>query len=68
MKEEIAIFWFRRDLRLDDNAGIYMALKSGLKVLPIFIFDKNILNKLVEKKDRRVDFIHQAVFSLKQQL
>ncbi len=68
MKEEIAIFWFRRDLRLDDNAGLYMALKSGLKVLPVFIFDKDILNKLEEKKDRRVDFIHQAVFSLKQQL
>ncbi|MBP6618845.1 MAG: deoxyribodipyrimidine photo-lyase [Leadbetterella sp.] len=68
MKEEIAIFWFRRDLRLDDNAGLYRALKSGLKVLPIFVFDKNILGKLEEKKDRRVDFIHQAVFSIKEQL
>lgn len=68
MKEEIAIFWFRRDLRLDDNAGLFRALKSGLKVLPLFIFDKNILDKLEEKKDRRVDFIHQAVFSIKKQL
>lgn len=50
MKEEIAIFWFRRDLRLDDNAGLFRALKSGLKVLPLFIFDKNILDKLEEKK------------------
>ncbi|OYU68003.1 MAG: deoxyribodipyrimidine photolyase [Cytophagaceae bacterium BCCC1] len=68
MKEEIAIFWFRRDLRLDDNAGLFRALKSGLKVLPLFIFDKNILDKLEGKKDRRVDFIHQAVFSIKKQL
>jgi deoxyribodipyrimidine photo-lyase len=46
MKEEIAIFWFRRDLRLGDNAGLYKALKSGLKVMSVFIFDKNILDKL----------------------
>ena len=68
MKEEIAIFWFRRDLRLDDNAGLYRALKSGLKVVPIFIFDKNILDKLENKEDRRVDFIHQAVSTIKSQL
>jgi deoxyribodipyrimidine photo-lyase len=64
MKEEIAIFWFRRDLRLLDNAGLYYALRSGYKVLPIFIFDENILTKLPEKRDRRVDFIHQAIESL----
>lgn len=68
MKEEIAIFWFRRDLRIDDNAGLYKALKSGLKVLPIFIFDENILQKLEDKQDRRVDFIHQAISSIKKQL
>ncbi|MBP9187833.1 MAG: deoxyribodipyrimidine photo-lyase, partial [Bacteroidia bacterium] len=42
----ISVFWFRRDLRLEDNAGLYHALKSGLPVLPIFIFDSEILNKL----------------------
>ena len=68
MKEEFAIFWFRRDLRLDDNAGLYRALKSGFKILPIFIFDENILQKLDNKKDRRVDFIHQAVRNIKNQL
>lgn len=63
-----AIFWFRRDLRLTDNAGLYHALKSGSKVIPIFIFDKNILDKLEDKKDKRVDFIHQQVSKLKSEL
>jgi deoxyribodipyrimidine photo-lyase len=55
------IFWFRRDLRLEDNAGLYHALKSGLKVLPLFIFDKNILDKLEDRIDARVSFIHQQI-------
>ncbi|MBL0303924.1 MAG: deoxyribodipyrimidine photo-lyase [Cytophagaceae bacterium] len=68
MKKEIAIFWFRRDLRLEDNAGLYHALKSGLEVLPLFIFDQNILQKLNNKYDKRVDFIYQTIFSLKKEL
>lgn len=68
MKEKIAIFWYRRDLRLDDNAGLFHALKSGYKVLPIFIFDKNILDKLENKKDGRVEFIHQALASIQERL
>ncbi len=68
IKERIAIFWFRRDLRLDDNAGLYHALKSGYKVLPIFIFDQNILDKLEDKKDRRVEFIHQSLVEIQQKL
>ena len=68
MKKEIAIFWFRRDLRLEDNAGLYQALKSGLEVLPLFIFDQNILQKLNNKYDKRVDFIYQTIFSLKKEL
>ncbi|MEO8760454.1 MAG: deoxyribodipyrimidine photo-lyase [Bacteroidia bacterium] len=63
-----SIFWFRRDLRLEDNAGLYQALKNNEVVLPIFIFDTTILNKLVDKSDKRVDFIHQAISSLGQQL
>jgi deoxyribodipyrimidine photo-lyase len=63
-----AIFWFRRDLRLTDNAGLYHALKSGSKVIPLFIFDKNILDKLEDKKDKRVDFIHQQLSKLKSEL
>ena len=50
MTEKVSIFWFRRDLRLHDNTGLYHALKSGNKVLPIFIFDKNILSDLKDKK------------------
>lgn len=65
---EVVIFWFRRDLRLSDNAGLHAALLSGKPVLPVFIFDKNILSGLDEKHDRRVDFIFQAVQDLSEQL
>lgn len=65
---QVSIFWFRRDLRLEDNAGLYHALKSGTKVLPIFIFDKNILDKLENKKDGRVEFIYSAILNLREQL
>ncbi|RZK58135.1 MAG: deoxyribodipyrimidine photo-lyase [Pedobacter sp.] len=66
-KSQINLFWFRRDLRLEDNAGLYHALKSDNPVLPIFIFDKNILDKL-PKSDARVTFIHQTIENLKTQL
>ena len=64
----VNIFWFRRDLRLYDNAGLYHALKSENPVVPIFIFDKNILDDLEDKKDRRVEFIHTALEEMQQQL
>ena len=71
-KDTISIFWFRRDLRLEDNVGLYHALYNaklaGKKVFPIFIFDKTILDKLEDKQDRRVDFIHQTILSLQNQL
>ncbi|WP_397362460.1 cryptochrome/photolyase family protein [Olleya sp. R77988] len=60
MKQAINIFWFRRDLRLEDNHGLYQALKSGKPVLPIFIFDDDILDKL-PKDDARVTFIHDSL-------
>ena len=65
---QVSIFWFRRDLRLHDNAGLYHALKSGNPVLPIFIFDKNILDKLGDKKDRRVEFIHNVITEIQSEL
>ncbi|PWK29416.1 deoxyribodipyrimidine photo-lyase [Arcicella aurantiaca] len=65
---QISIFWFRRDLRLHDNAGLYHALKSGNPVLPIFIFDRNILDKLEDKKDKRIQFIHNAITEIQEQL
>ncbi len=64
----IALFWFRRDLRLDDNAGLYEALSSGLAVQPIFIFDQYILEKLEDKADKRVEFIHQSLVKIQHQL
>lgn len=67
-KNKIAIFWFRRDLRLEDNIGLQQALASGLPVLPIFIFDADILNNLEDKADRRVDYIQQALTGIHQQL
>jgi deoxyribodipyrimidine photo-lyase len=59
-----AIFWHRRDLRIEDNAGLYKALKNTKEVQPIFIFDKNILDKL-PKNDQRVLFIHSYLSKLK---
>lgn len=66
-QESVHVFWFRRDLRLEDNAGLYHALKSG-PVLPIFIFDTNILDQLDDKRDSRVGFIHDQVNTLKTQI
>jgi len=67
-KQSIHIFWFRRDLRLHDNAGFYRALKSGKPVLPLFIFDKVILDKLDNKDDARVTFIYQLLAEMDQEL
>lgn len=68
MKNLINIFWFRRDLRLEDNHGLWLALKHGLPVVPIFIFDSNILEALKSNADPRVSFIHQSLKHLNQQL
>jgi deoxyribodipyrimidine photo-lyase len=67
-KVAVTIFWFRRDLRLNDNAGMYRALKSGNPVLPIFIFDKEILDNLDDKNDAKVTFIYNAIENLRSQL
>lgn len=61
MKKKVNICWFRRDLRLTDNAALYHALRSEFPVLPVFIFDTGILNQLENKADRRVDFIHRTL-------
>ena len=68
MKDKVSIFWFRRDLRLEDNLGLYHALSSDYPVLPVFIFDTNILDWLDDKQDRRVDYIHQATSSINNEL
>ena len=59
-----ALFWHRRDLRVHDNAGLYKALQSGCEVLPVFIFDTNILDKL-PANDARVAFIHAELRNVK---
>ncbi|HDZ05837.1 hypothetical protein LCGC14_0123270 [marine sediment metagenome] len=67
MSKKISIFWFRRDLRLDDNVGFLEALKGDYPVLPVFIFDKEILTKLPED-DARVTFIHEALQTMRNEL
>jgi len=61
MKKEVSICWFRRDLRLFDNNALFNALTGKYPVLPIFIFDPYILDKLSDKKDKRVAYIHHTL-------
>nr|WP_315033052.1 deoxyribodipyrimidine photo-lyase [uncultured Chryseobacterium sp.] len=68
MMNKVNVFWFRRDLRLEDNIGLYQALNSGLKVVPVFIFDTIILDQLQNKNDRRVDYIHRALQNIHEEL
>ena len=67
MKHPLNIFWFRRDLRLDDNVAFYEALKSDFPVLPIFIFDSEILEHL-PKNDARVSFIFNTLQKMRSTL
>lgn len=67
-KPTVNVFWFRRDLRLHDNSGLFHALRSGDPVLPIFIFDTDILDDLDDRQDRRVEFIHHALSDIQHNL
>jgi deoxyribodipyrimidine photo-lyase len=62
--ETVNVFWFRRDLRLDDNHGLYEALKAGLPVVPVFIFDPGILRQFPNSRDARLTYIHQSLIEL----
>nr|WP_288832707.1 deoxyribodipyrimidine photo-lyase [uncultured Flavobacterium sp.] len=66
-KTAVSIFWFRRDLRLEDNIGLFHALKSNFPVIPLFIFDEAILDSL-PKEDARVAFIHESLSKINSQL
>ncbi|NBW35407.1 MAG: deoxyribodipyrimidine photo-lyase [Cytophagia bacterium] len=66
--KDTAIVWLRRDLRLQDNAALYYALKENETVLPLFIFDSAILDKLEDKADKRVAFIHQSLLQMQKEL
>jgi len=67
IKEEISVFWFRRDLRLEDNCALFLALNSKLPVLPVFIFDEAIINEL-PKDDPRVNFIYDTLKDINNEL
>jgi len=64
---KVSVFWFRRDLRLEDNTALHHALQSGKPVLPLFIFDENILKEL-PKNDARVTFIYQNLTDINNKL
>lgn len=66
--EKITLFWFRRDLRLEDNTGLFYAFQQEKNILPLFIFDRNILDKLEDKADGRVEFIHTQLAEIKANL
>ncbi len=66
--QAVNIFWFRRDLRLFDNAGLFYALKEKNPVIPIFIFDRKILDELEDKSDSRVTFIYNAILEIQNSL
>ncbi|MBC7885621.1 MAG: deoxyribodipyrimidine photo-lyase [Saprospiraceae bacterium] len=68
MNPPVSIFWFRRDLRLEDNVGLYHALTSEHPVIPLFIFDTNILGHLQEKNDARITFNYDTILRLKSTL
>jgi len=65
---ESSLVWLRRDLRLDDQAALYHALKTSRQVNLVFVFDTDILDKLPNPADRRVEFIHDSVTGLKTEL
>ena len=67
MKYKLSVFWFRRDLRLHDNHGFFQALDKSKSVLPIFIFDINILKEL-NQNDRRVSLLFDRLMELNKEL
>ncbi len=67
-KPRVSVHWLRRDLRLNDNHGLFRALSEHGNVLPLFIFDTHILGRLEDRADRRVDFIHRALSQLQEDL
>ena len=68
MPGKINLFWFRRDLRMQDNTGLYHALSAGLPVLPLFIFDRNILDGIENREDKRVSFIYSSLQAIHSEL
>ncbi|MEX1212175.1 MAG: deoxyribodipyrimidine photo-lyase [Balneolaceae bacterium] len=67
-EQPVHIHWFRRDLRLTDHRVLHQAVRSGYPVVPLFIFDRDILDRLENRTDRRVHFIHRQLQRLKKTL
>jgi len=67
-RQAVSLFWFRRDLRVEDNAALWAALRSGFPVVPVFIFDPHILDVLNDRCDARVTFIHREITRLRAEL
>ena len=63
MHNKVSIFWFRRDLRIEDNRGLWLALQSGNPVLPLFIIDNCITDEL-QANDSRLTFIYDTLKNL----
>jgi deoxyribodipyrimidine photo-lyase len=63
--KKISLCWFRRDLRTEDQTALFYSLQQEDQVLPLFIFDRHILDALEDKTDARVSFIHAQITSLK---
>jgi deoxyribodipyrimidine photo-lyase len=63
-----SLFWFRRDLRTFDNAGLHAALTQSARVSCVFVFDREILDAIDEKADRRVEFIWESIVELREAL
>ena len=67
-KSKYSLYWFRRDLRIEDNHGLAKALQSNDTIIPIFIFDQMILERLKNPQDTRVQFLHQVLTEMKHNL
>lgn len=67
-KEKINVFWFRRDLRIEDNTGLYHALSSEDKLLPLFILDTNIIEDPIHCDDKRIAFIADCLKKIQREL
>lgn len=68
MSEKIALVWLRRDLRVNDNRALEAAVASGLRVVPVFVFDPGILELLPSSEDRRVEFILRSLKRVEKEL
>ena len=65
--KKVVVFWFRRDLRLEDNTALNHAMQTGVPVLPLFIFDTAILEDL-PKDDPRISFIYDQLRKINETL